>query len=289
MISKNNNDNLNFLEEHQSVERKQIGQRSINSFEKILLASANSMLEKGESIEKVAKSFSMSKNDLQDLMNSPREEKKVKKVAKKVAEKDNSANDAYESLYGNGKEEKLNKKALKTSKSIAPSRSSDTDEGITNNNLKSHSTNSIWEPDYLEKKAKIKGNDERLKEVNKREQKRRDELKNATRHELINDKELQEALENNELRKDQSITKLSEGNDSYNYDKRIPQGGMSIFDNGNFDKIAKKTKGEKIKGENLKRANKKDRSWSKSPEDQQVSSSKIFENMINNMIKHEEK
>lgn len=289
MIFKNNNDNLEIFEDHSSIKRKQIGQRSINSFEKILLASAESMIKNGDSIDKVAKSFSMSKNDLQDLMNSPTKEKKIEKKTKKVAKKDNSANEAYENLYGNGKANKTPKQSFKTSKSIVPSRSAETDEGITNNNLKSKSTNSIWEPDFIEKRAKIKGNDERLKAINKKEKQRREELKNATRNELINDKDLQEALNNNELKKENSISKLADANDSYNYDKHVPQNGMSIFDNGNFDKIAKKTKGEKIKGENLKRLSKKDRSWTKSPEDQQVSSNKIFENMINNMINHEEK
>ena len=284
MIFKNNNDNLQIFSNDNDnvIKREQVGKNSIDSFEKILINQANNMLSNGYPLEKVAQTFSIPSEDLSSLINQPKEspKKEIEKKAETV--QDNGAEEAYENLYGKKQNSKTPK--FKTSKSIVKSRSAETDEGITNNNLKSLSNNSIWEPDYLEKKAKIKGNDEILKDIHKKEQKRREEIRQSSREENIDGEKLEDILKETDIRKDSSISRLADTQGNYNYDKYVPQKGMSIFDNANFDKIAKKTKGEKIK----KKAVKKDRSWVKSPDEQQVSSSKILDNMINNVLNHKE-
>ena len=283
MIIRNNNDNLNFLKEETSIEREQLGKNSMDSFEKILINQANNMLSNGYPLDKVAQSFSMSKDALSSFLNQPKETPKQKEKVVKAESQDNGAQEAYDNLYGSKNNSKAPK--YKTSKSVMQSRSAETDEGITNNNLKSLSNNSIWEPDYLEKKSKVKGIDEKLKAIKKQDKQRREEIRQSSKEETIDGEKLEDILKETETRKEQSISRLADAQGNFQYEKYIPQKGMSIFDNGNFDKISKKTKGEAIK----KKATKKDRSWVKDPSEQQVSSNKILDKMIDNMLNMEDK
>jgi hypothetical protein len=141
------------------------------------------------------------------------------------------------------------------------------DVGGTVRQMKSATTNSIWDTSVLDKLAEQETEGEKISANKKLEEAHRQERKIAERNEEIDLDTLKELIANGELARGSRISSVSASDDE-SYHSHIPSGSISMFDDGDFDRIPEKSSGESIKEAAEARAMKKkaDTSWKKGHE-----------------------
>ena len=126
-----------------------------------------------------------------------------------------------------------------------------TNIGGPKKHLGSQTGNSIWEPDRVEKLNGTKDNREKTIEDKAEIESLRKSMKAGRLDEMV------EAIKATDTRTDSSIlSKPSFAGSNF----KKPQSGISIFDNGDFERIPEKTEGEKM-AEEVRKAPEPDDSW----------------------------
>ena len=142
--------------------------------------------------------------------------------------------------------------------------------------IKSETSNTIWENNKSERlskeidsKTRVKIEKEKIAD-NKRiaEQKRMDDLVSS--------------LKETEQSKDSNVSQLNNFSGSKYYS---PKNNMSIFDTKEFERLAKKSEGERISDENEEKKSQKDESWKNSGK--QVSSKDLVNRFFDSLLKKE--
>ncbi len=169
-----------------------------------------------------------SKNNLSELINS----QKAKKLNSKFDEPDKMSR-------------------YLTSHSIASARTGEIlDEGGPSKFIKSETSNTVFENNKTEKLSI----DNKTKTIQEK-QKIADNKRLAEEKRMI---ELAESLKQSNITKSSTISPMNSLRGSkYN----MPQQGISIFDSGDFERVAEETDGERVKNENIKKNSQKDDSW----------------------------
>jgi len=166
-----------------------------------------------------------------------------------------------------------NSKAIEnySNKSIlSAGQASITDFGGPEKQIKTQTSNSIWDSTILDKLSKSQDNREKTASEKNKIEKYYQSMKQERLDEMVN------ALKNTETRKNANVNRAAE----YTFDStyKAPSSGISIFDsNKDFDRVPEMTHGEKVAKEaRVKRE--KDTSW------KQVSRNNTIQSMEDSFI-----
>lgn len=145
-----------------------------------------------------------------------------------------------------------------------------TNFGGPSKQLKSQTSNSIWDSGIVEKLAGTKGNKEKTLEKKEEIEK----YKNSMKADRLN--EIVESLRETDTRKDATVSSAGVFDKAPGY--KAPSRNISIFDNtSDFDRVPEQTHGEKVAAESRK-AKEKDDSW------KQVSTASKIKNTIDSIF-----
>lgn len=237
-------DSLAWVNDEESIQRDSMNKQALSSFETVLVATAQKQIKDGKSIDEIAAAFNMSAADLHSIVFPS-----VNKVASsngetKIAAQENTSNealDAYNSLHSvKASTEEIPE--FRNGKSVISAMAENITE-MGGPKRRVMSQNSIWDSEVIDKLAKQKDNGEIIREARDQENKRRENIKAASRDERID----LEGLKTTIQQKDVSVQNLSgaDGN-AHKYTKKLPVSGMSIFDTVEFGRLAEQTEGEKL-------------------------------------------
>lgn len=145
-----------------------------------------------------------------------------------------------------------------------------TDIGGSKNQMRTQSSNSIFDSEILNKLGKVASS----KEETQKEKIAIEENRNNKEKERMS--ALAENINNINIKKGNSM--FRNGDDSceeISYKKASTS--MSIFDNLNFENLPNMTEGEKLSQDTISRKKEKDESWRNSGKSDKVSNTKIFD------------
>lgn len=148
------------------------------------------------------------------------------------------------------------------------------DIGGPSKQLKTPTSNSIWDSDKISSQVDKKDN----KEITREEKQSMQDIKKQKKQQRMD--ELVDSIQEN--KKGNSIDLFSSSEAPKEGDYKIPSNQMSIFDNNAFDNIPEKTKGEKIAEDSKKRKAQKDESWKQ--DKKALSSEDIKNKLFNNFF-----
>jgi hypothetical protein len=260
------------------VERKSISSESLNAFENVIKKKVLAMKVEGYDINHISKFLNLDKNYIEHLISPTVKTASTLEQTENISETvskakyNKNAQDAYDSLHK--KSSKTNTDGLIGNvSSIMPSRAENmSDMGGPSSQLKTKTSNTIWEPYKIEKLSKVKRRDEETKD----EKKKLEEVKKINNNHI----------DFNKLAETLLSKKISGGsekeNSTSNYINKIPKNGISIFekDKKAFSRIEDKTEGEKVSSNLKKPKDKTSVLGNKS-----VTSSDIFNKMFNKLTK----
>jgi hypothetical protein len=237
MIQKvSSQNNLDWVGEGDAIRHTSINKSALNSFESILIKTANKSLAEGQSIVEVAAKFNMSVSDLENIIAPVEKQASTQKESAPEATHNeiDGAQAAYDSLRG--LQPQGDSKFIPVNgHSVLSARAENiTEMGGPKRQIRSH--NSIWDSEVIENLAKQKDNGELLREARNKEVARREEIKAISRDANINVAELSKTIQ----QKDASIQNLS-AQESHKYSKKLPVNSMSMFDTKEFERIQDKT------------------------------------------------
>ena len=142
--------------------------------------------------------------------------------------------------------------------------------------IKSETSNSIWDSEVIDRQKEAQDSKERIQAEKQQIQKLRDDIKQERLDKMV------EAIQGTDTRKASTVTRMADaGSDTY----KAPQNGISIFDKGDFERIAEKTEGEKIR-DRARAPKEKDESWKEIRGAQ--STSKVTSALFDQIFKSEE-
>jgi hypothetical protein len=301
MIQKVSNQNkLPWVEQDSAVRHEGISKSAMDSFTESLVKQAKEMKSKGSSWEQIASKFNLSVDTLKGIIEAAAQpqtklasldkcDDKCEARSVEAREKGaylSEAEKAYAALRGTTAA--LPKDFVPSSKRILTANGGRTD--VTDFGGPRRQVNSsVWYEDA----EKYVDNGERIRETNKKIAKQREENKYASRYHTIDGEDLADALKETDLRKDVGVQRLS-GHEASNYNRKIPVGGMSIFETeafggkGDFSHI-EKTEGEALADRRkAEAASKKDngRTWVEDAQKRQASNTanSTFGQMIDSLL-----
>lgn len=288
------------LNELEPIQHESISKNVLKEFERKLAQRAQALVAEGKSVEEVAVALKLDPKTAASLASVQVEpdksrrqrdearENEMKMACGCEAEDDSSeeeaylsdAEKAYDEMYGKKKKKSCND-GLRHAKSVMPSKACAINNTTNPTKFyKGDSNNSIWEPNAIGNRLAEKGNDERIREEKQAIADQRKAWKNADC--VIDQDKFLEMLKAGELKSASSIVSLNTP-ENYNYGARLPQNGISIFDNPQneeaFVRIASETAGEKAANEAKNSREKKAHVY----ENKTVKSSDIFRHMIDSM------
>jgi len=143
------------------------------------------------------------------------------------------------------------------------------DMGGPNKHLGSETSNSIWNTNTLKELKESQDNKQKTHLAKEALKNKRDETKEKQLNQMVN------ALDSTDTRKDSTVLNKASFKGS-NY--QISQNNISIFDTEEFERVPKKTHGEKV-AEEARTIKEKDGLWEK------VAKPKTINDAINNLFK----
>lgn len=265
--------------------RQSMNKSAMSSFENVMLATANKLMQEGRSMEEVARAFGMSTTQLQSVIETQTNAKTAssKQVEKTAAAQENhdSAQEAYDSLHGitpRKSEDIGNIRGNSTIHSAAGNQSV-TDVGGPKGQVRYQ--NSIWDSEVLQRQAQAETGQDRIRAAQVKESARKQEMLKQ-KHEID-----AEALKlSMQMGKANGVSSVA-GADSYKFSQKLPPRGMSIFDSTEFARIPEKTAGEKMVDEK-RNAKPKEKEFTKDLNTKSANSKSIFDSMIDSMLDNKE-
>lgn len=150
------------------------------------------------------------------------------------------------------------------------------DMGGPSKQVHSSIANSIWDSDRL---VKMKGEID-SKEASKAEKESMTQLRKKMEQERTD--ELVAGIQSTDSTKDSSVNQMNR----FQGHKFIsPTNNISIFDNGNFDRVPEKTAGETVADDNAQKRAQKDESWKNNGKafSSKDVTNRLFDGLVNNL------
>lgn len=293
-LSKSNQ--MSVADDGEKITHKSVAKSAVNSFTEQLAKRAQDLKSKGASAKEVAAAMKLDNSTVENLLEmkvaKPKDrnqrqaeiDTKPECACKNGADPEkeahlSAAEEAYNTLHGRKKADVQNQK-FTSDKTVLKSRKGDIVEaGGPKKYMGSETSNSIWDPEVVERASKTKDNGERIREEKAAIAKQQAERKQAEMQ--INTDALKD------LMNDVKAKRAASGSEQQvpgSWSKRIPQSGMSIFDNGDFSKIPEKTTGEKLAEQKAAEAASRDQDRSWADNRKALKSSDILNRMIDSML-----
>lgn len=129
-------------------------------------------------------------------------------------------------------------------------------QGGSGSYMGKQTNNSIWDNDVLTNLADKQSNHESTSEEKAAMEKTRNGFKQDRLDSMV------ESLQNSDMRKANTVGDLSssDGSAGRTSDYRLPKNNISMFDNGDFDRVPEKSVGDEIR-EAARKPKEKDNSW----------------------------
>ena len=156
------------------------------------------------------------------------------------------------------------------------------DTGGPTKHIKSETSNTVWNPDAIEKMTKDKGSDEESKENKESIKALRDKVRHADANKLA------EQLKDTDTRNGSTVMPAT-SQQATSFNAQAEGSGLSIFDDSmDFDRVPEKTAGEKLTGVAKRRAQRKaDREWAQ--KHGTTSTKKITSSMFDGLLGQNDK
>ena len=308
MIHKVSNQSQRLLGDSEDrIAHESMNKTAMDSFSNVVIASAQALIAKGESVQVVAEKFKLKPEFLQKMLESaapkklacacentvekeeyvPEMKSSLKKASRnktrELTDEEIAAQEAYDSLH-NIKASGNPSLPNASSKRILSGKGDDvTDTSGPQKQMGSQRNNSIWDSEVIARQSKVRSNDEILQEQNAQIASDRKQAKQTSRYETIDGQSIVDQLKGTDQRKDAGVRSAG-AQEAHKYNNKLPQSGISIFDTADFQRVPEKTAGE-LRRDEIKAAAKapKDRSWVQNGA-KSVTSTDIVDNFINSMM-----